>query len=357
MRLIYLFLTICLVSSAAIARNTVVKQITPDVITISPDRKQLETLGWPNDIINSVAVKTSKGIVLIDTQNSPANANLIKAEITKRFNDTTFVYIVNTHGHSCHSGGNCVFDQNNIVAHVNSIGEIKNYDDIFLGQTVDFLRKKIYHQYNVLDTFKVAASLPEVSDSINESIALYRFYEDDLINNYHVRYPDMTFEDTLTLDAGNKTIKLTYMGKGHGDADIMVYIKEDKVLCTGNLFHLGAHQVDAMPSFYLNRVNEIERWIKTLSTFLEQESEVKQVLTTHGKQPFNRDNIVFINEYCKVVLREIKAAKAAKQPVESVQDFEKFENFFKEYRHVLSVNQRVKEMHARNIGIMWRHIQ
>lgn len=336
------------------ARETVVKKITNDVIVVTPDKKQLHTLGWPNDIINSIAVNTSDGIVLIDTQNSPANARLIKSAVTNYFNDSTFVYVVNTHGHSCHSGGNCIFDQDHIVAQTNSAGEIKNYDDLFLGQTVDFLRKEIYHKSIILDTISTAGVL---SDSINQAIDLYKFYENDLINNYQARYPDLTFDDTLTLSPGNKTIKLSYMGKGHGDADITVYIKQDKILCTGNLFHLGSYQEEGMPTFYQNRVNDISHWISTLETVLDKKNEIDDVISTHGKHPFTRENMEFILEYCKEVKKQVKAAKSKSLTIESVQDIESFKPLFNQYKRVVSVNDAVKEMHAKNISNIWKHVE
>lgn len=352
MRTFYLIILISLFSLNGNAKQTVVKKVTTDVITISPGKKQLHTLGWPNDIINSVAVKTNAGIVLIDTQNSPANARLIKYAITEEFNDTSFVYVINTHGHSCHSGGNCVFNQDQIVAQINSIGEIKDYDALFLGQTVDFLRKKIYHKTNILDTI---TQLGAFADSINEAIELYKFYEDDLINNYKVRFPDQTFDDSLTLNPGNKTIQLMYMGKGHGDADIMVYLKEDKVLCTGNLFHLGSYNEESMPSFYLNRENDINHWISTMTSILQY--EIDFVLTTHGRKPLVKENIDFVNEYCKLVREKVKTAKKGKQSIESVQNIEAFKPLFKKYNAVININSKIEEMHARNINIIWKYIE
>ena len=335
------------------ARDAVVKKITNDVIVVTPAKKLLHTLGWPNDIINSVAIKTDDGIVLVDTQNSPANAQLIKSTITNYFNDSTFVYIINPHGHSCHSGGNCIFDQDHIIAQRNSATEIKNYDDLFLGQTVEFLRKEIYHRTNILDTITTAGVL---SDSITEAIDLYKFYENDLINNYRARYPDITFDDTLTVFPGQKTIQLSYMGKGHGDADIVVYIKEDKVLCTGNLFHLGSYEEETMPSFYQNRVNEIDHWIATLESVLDKKNAIDDVISTHGKHPFKRENMEFILDYCKAVKEQVTEAKRSHYSMEQVQDISSFKSIFDEYRQIISINDGVKQMHARNISIIWKYI-
>lgn len=354
MRSFILILIITFSGLVCMSGNYITKDVTGNVFTISPGKKQLHTLGWPNDIINSIVIKTDKGIILVDTQNSPANARLIKAGIEEKLNDSTFVYIINTHGHSCHSGGNCVFSKNTIVAHTNSMGEIKDYDDLFLGQTVEFLRKKIYYKSFVLDTIKTEGVL---SDSIKQAIDLYKFYENDLLNNFKVRYPDLTFEDTLTLHAGNETVKLTYMGKGHGSADVTAYIPEEKVICTGNLFHLGSYSEEGMPSFYQNRVNEIDKWIKSLTYILKESNDIKYVLTTHGKKPLNRQNLEFVRDYCIKVRELVSVAKRNNQPIESLQKLDNFQSLFDNYKSVVSTNSKVEEMHAKNISIIWKYIE
>ncbi|HPS12287.1 MAG TPA: MBL fold metallo-hydrolase [Prolixibacteraceae bacterium] len=353
MRSLLLTIILCSLGLVCLSGNYVTKDVTGNVFTITPGKKLLHTLGWPNDIINSVVIKTSKGIILVDTQNSPANAKLIKAGIEEKLNDSTFVYIINTHGHSCHSGGNCVFAKNTIVAQTNSLGEIKDYDDLFLGQTVEFLRKKIYYKSFILDTIKTEGAL---SDSIKQAIDLYKFYENDLLTNFKVRYPDLTFEDTLTLHAGNETVKLTYMGKGHGDADVTAYIPEEKVICTGNLFHLGSYKDEGMPSFYLNRINEIDKWIKSLNYILKESNPIEYVLTTHGKHPLERKNLEFARDYCMKVKELVHAAKQNNQSMESLQKIDAFRPLFEEYRSIVSVNGSVEEMHAKNIAMIWKYI-
>jgi len=349
--LIFLFVASGLISWAG---NYVTKEITKNVFTITPGRKQLHTLGWPNDIINSVVINTGKGIILVDTQNSPANAQLIKTGIVETLHDSTFAYIINTHGHSCHSGGNCVFSQNKIVAQVNSHAEIRDYDELFLGQTVEFLRQKIYYKSFVLDTIKTEGVF---ADSIKQAIDLYKFYETDLLNNYKVRYPDLTFEDTLTLNSGNITAKLTYMGHGHGDADVSVFIPEEGVLCTGNLFHLGSYSEESMPSFYPNRVNEIDKWIKSLNVVLDEKNDIRYVLTTHGKNPLNRRSIEFVRDYCVAIRNLVSEAKKNNLSMEQFQKIDSIKTVFDKYSDVVRLNNKTEEMHARNISIIWKFVK
>lgn len=337
------------------ARDTVIKKITDDVITVTPGKKQLQSLGWPNDMINSVAIKTTEGIVLINTQNSPANANLIKNAVSEYFNDTVFTYIINNHGLSGHTGGNCVFTESNIIAHTNSTTEIRDYDELFLGQTVDFFRKKIAFNHNVLDTITVEGKM---QDSLSSAVDLYKYYENDLINNYKVRFADITFDDKYELTVGNKDFLLQYMGKGHSASDIVVYIKQDKTLCIGNLFHIGAQTEENMPSFYIHKVNEIDYWISSLTKILQNpEIDIKHVITTHGKKPFTRENIEFINDYCIEVKKQVKLAKANNLSIDDIKNTQKFDSVFQKYPSIIKTNKRVEEIHNHNINIIWRYIE
>jgi cyclase len=340
--------------SISYAQKPVIKDITSSVITVTPPKKHLHTLGWPNDIINSVAVKTSKGLVIIDTQSTPMNARSVKSAINEYFNDSVYVFVINTHGHSAHTAGNIVFSESQVVAQINSIEEIRNYDNIFLGQTVDYLRKKIYNRTSQLDTTNLKG---ELKDSLMAAIDLYRGYENDLIDNYKPRTPDVTFEDRLMLGAENTTFELFFMGSGHSNADIVVYIPEQKVLCTGNLFHLGSFDTGAMPSFYLHRTNDIEKWISTLTEVLKSEREIKYVLTTHGKRPFKKRDMEFILAYCKAVNTEVKKTKAEGGSLNDLMELSVFNAVIRDYYDVVGISKATQAMHARNMGIIWDYIK
>jgi cyclase len=340
--------------SVCYAQKSVIKDVTSSVITVTPHKKHLHTLGWPNDIINSVAVKTSKGLVIIDTQSTPMNARSVKTAINEHFNDSVYVFVINTHGHSAHTAGNIVFSESQIVAQVNSIEEIRNYDNIFLGQTVDYLRKKINNRTSQLDTTNLQGAL---KDSLLAAIDLYRGYENDLIDNYKPRTPDVTFEDRLVLGADDTTFELFFMGSGHSNADIAVYIPEKKVLCTGNLFHLGSFDTGAMPSFYLHRTNDIEKWISTLTEILKSDNDIKYVLTTHGKRPYKKRDLEFILAYCTAVKNEVKKVKANGGTLNELMELSVFNSIIRDYYDVVGISKTTQAMHARNMGIIWDYIK
>ena len=61
-------------------------------------------------------------------------------------------------------------------------------------------------------------------------------------------------------------------------------------------------------------------------------------------------------ECCKAVKTNVEIAKAENKSLESVQDIDSFKSIFNKYLGVLNVNDKVKEMHARNISIIWKYV-
>ena len=48
--------------------------------------------------------------------------------------------------------------------------------------------------------------------------------------------PVITFDDHMDVYFGGKTLKLYYYGRGHTDGDLVIYIPEEKLVMTGDLF-------------------------------------------------------------------------------------------------------------------------
>jgi glyoxylase-like metal-dependent hydrolase (beta-lactamase superfamily II) len=48
-------------------------------------------------------------------------------------------------------------------------------------------------------------------------------------------YPNVTFSDAMTIDLGNRTVQLRYLGRGHSAGDIVLYLPRERVLITGDL--------------------------------------------------------------------------------------------------------------------------
>ena len=76
-------------------------------------------------ISNLVAVKGQKGLVMIDTEVSPGVMRPIKKEIERQFQRDDWAYVVNTHAHMHHAGGNSLFKGAEIVGHENLAADMQ----------------------------------------------------------------------------------------------------------------------------------------------------------------------------------------------------------------------------------------
>lgn len=77
--------------------------------------------------------------------------------------------------------------------------------------------------------------------------------------------PNETFDgDSLTIDMGNKTLVLLHPGRGHTDGDLVVLMKEEKVIHAGDLFFYEHY-----PNIDLEGGGSVQEWGDTMDRVLE----------------------------------------------------------------------------------------
>ena len=139
-------------------------------------------------------VANKKGIAVVDSQFADTAPHLI--EELKKKNKKPFRYLINTHHHGDHTGGNIAFKgvAEHVVAHINSKA----------------------NQLKVASEQKMAAS------------------------KFHV--PDITFgEQGWSKKVGNEKISAYYFGPGHTDGDSIIHFQHANVVHMGDLLFNRRH--------------------------------------------------------------------------------------------------------------------
>ncbi len=136
------------------------------------------------------------GTFLIDDQYAPLSAK-IQAAIAA-VTDTPATYVINTHWHGDHTGGNENFGKAGavIVAH-------------------DNVRKRM--------------SVDQVMEAFNRNIPAS---PDDAL-------PVITFSETVTFHFNGQPVRATHMPNAHTDGDAVIKFEDSNVLHTGDLFFNG----------------------------------------------------------------------------------------------------------------------
>lgn len=248
--------------------------------------------GQDNMQNNIIAVKTSKGIVVIDSSISPVIAAEASEIIEHEFSGLTVKYLLNTHGHGDHTYGNQVFKDSIIIGHENCINTMKKRESS---------RLKILQKYkNVVQMFsKKLITLDENSEQailLKKKIKGFEVFIKGHENNFILTLPTITFKDRLTFSLGETTFNLLYFGKAHSDSDILIHCPEEHLLMTGDLFTEGY-------SLYINsdKVPYLEKWKSLIENILSNNVDLEYIIPGHNK--FLTKNV--LNDQLKYIKEKI----------------------------------------------------
>jgi len=149
---------------------------------------------WGNMGLNVGVSVGEDGLLLIDAQDEPAVPRLI-ARIA-RISDKPVRYVINTHWHSDHVGGNAVFAKQGavVIAQENTRTRLMTDQPNPLGRAAQ-------------------RALP---------VAFW---------------PSLTFRDSLSLRVNGDDVELLHFPNGHTDGDTIVFFRKADVLFAADLFN------------------------------------------------------------------------------------------------------------------------
>ena len=202
------------------------------------------------------------GLLIVDDQFAPL-ADKIKAAL-KGLGEGKLKFVINTHWHGDHTGGNPVFGvDSTIIAHTN-VRKRLNSTNTVMNQTVEPAPK---------------AALPVI-----------------------------TFDESLSVHFNGEEIKAIHYPNGHTDGDGVIYF-------TGaNVVHMGDDFVTyGFPFVDLNSGGSVEGMIKSVSQVLDKLPANVKIIPGHGPLSTIDDLKKFhemLMETSLIVVKQMKAGKS-----------------------------------------------
>lgn len=201
---------------------------------------------------NSVAILSSDGVLVFDTNGTPAASAAVLTQI-RAITDKPVKYIVNSHWHWDHWYGTetytHAFPRAQVVAHEKTRA-------MMAGPAIEFNRPGIESQLPgyIASLEQRAAADPSLQPLLDED----RFFLEQK-KNAHLVLPGTTFENRLTLHLGERTIEVMHYDRAVTPGDAFLYLPAEKIVVTGDLLvNPVAFALSVYPTGWLRTLERID---------------------------------------------------------------------------------------------------
>jgi cyclase len=226
---------------------------------------------------NVALYATAEGVVLVDDMFDRNHDDILKQ--VKGVTDKPLKYVINTHQHDDHAGGDFkMLPIAEVIAHKNVRANLKDI-------------KRPYYE----DTPGTPIGLPRI-----------------------------TFTDQLAVNLGDKEVQAHYFGRGHTSGDAIIYFPELKTIHTGDLFlnfRPGPGRAGAPPRplnlpIYadFNQGGSLLDWAKTVDGILKLDFDT--IIPGHGALATKADLVKFRGDVAAMVTRVSGLVKGGRSKAE-----------------------------------------
>ena len=206
------------------------------------------------------------GVLMIDDQFAETTPEILN--LVKRLSDKPIQFLVNTHHHGDHTGGNVNMINNGtiIYAHDNVRrrlleGERRRFaeeQETAFNKKLEKLAKDGNREKAEAKAKEGVRNMADFTPSANT-------------------YPAITFSDNMTFHYNGEKIMVFHVQKAHTDGDVLVYFTDSNVLHMGDVFFNGKY-----PFVDPNSGGNYNGYIKALSQVLLLIDEETKIIPGHG---------------------------------------------------------------------------
>jgi glyoxylase-like metal-dependent hydrolase (beta-lactamase superfamily II) len=237
---------------------------------------------------NSTVVLADDGVLVFDTNGTPAAAAAVLTEIRK-LTDKPVRYVVNSHWHWDHWYGTEVYKQAfpglQIIAH-------EKTREIMTGPALDFNRPGLER-----DLPAYIANL-EKNSPASSALAEARFFLEQKKNVHHI-FPNVTFTDRLDLHLAGRDIQVLHYGRAVTPGDTFLYLPKEKILISGDLLvNPISFALSCYPTEWLTNLERIDAL------------DVATFIPGHGEPLRNKELLHATMDVFRILLARAREDKA-----------------------------------------------
>jgi cyclase len=238
---------------------------------------------------NAVAIVSRDGVLVFDSNGTPAASAAVLADIRK-LTSQPVRYVVNSHWHWDHWYGTetytKAFRDVKVVAHEKTRA-------MMAGPAIEFNRPGLEQQLPgyIAMLQERAASRPALQPAVEEA----RFFLDQKKRAQPV-LPEVTFKDRLDLRLGERRIQVLHYDRAVTPGDAFLYLPDEKIVVTGDLLvNPVSFALSSYPTGWLRTLERIDALDARVivpghgaplrdKTLLRAHMEVMRMLLQAGKE-------------------------------------------------------------------------
>lgn len=240
---------------------------------------------------NSIVIVSNSGVLVFDSNGTPAAAAAVLAEI-KKITDKPVRYIVNSHWHWDHWYGTQVYKETFPAAQVIAHAATR---EMMMGPALEFNRPGIEQQ--LPGYIKMLEQKAAADASVQPRLDEARFFLDQKRSVRHV-FPDLTFTSALDLQLGDRLIQVRHHDRAVTPGDAYLVLPKERIVIAGDLI---VNPVPFALSVYPTG------WLRTLEAIDALDASV--IVPGHG-EPLRDEALLHATmEAFRVLLREGKSAR------------------------------------------------
>ena len=233
--------------------------------------------------------------MIIDSSITPAAARAMVADI-KAITNKPIRYVIDSHYHYDHAHGNQVYlPTATVIGHENTYKRLQTNvmeQYTFLSSVtpvparVDALKQRVAQEKD-----------PEQKATLERQIKSSLDYLEQ-VKETKVTPPNVTLDRRMTLYRGGREFQIIFLGRGHTDTDLVVYLPKERVVATGDLMEsVLSYMGDSYP----------DEWIPTLDRLRALDFDT--VLPGHGVVFKGKERIVAFQQYLRDLITQVTALR------------------------------------------------
>jgi len=252
---------------------------------------------------NTTVVIGDEAVLVVDTGHHPELSRRMTEEIRK-LTAKPVKYVLNTHWHNDHVGGNSIFaeafPEARFVAHSFTAKildtEVRPYYGEPCAKLVRTQTKAIREAYDK----GLALDGRPLDPARKERYEGFFAQGDAAIADclaFRYRGPDLAFDERLTVRLGNRDVHILWLGRANTAGDAVVHVPDAKVLITGDIL---VHPFPFATQSYIGEWAAVLRRIEAMDTVA--------IVPGHGLVMHDKKYLVDLAELMESIMKQARAA-------------------------------------------------